>query len=87
MSDLIDVLKSLLDTSVAISQLMNVAREFLTESKRCGVLGVSSSNLDDVVELSALGIKNISKSSEFGKKVLVDLENSSDVHHGGERVI
>jgi len=57
---LVDVLEALLNAHVAIAELVNVTRELLTKSQRSGILSVSSSNLDDIIEFSALGIKNIS---------------------------
>ena len=87
LSELIYVLKALLNACMTIFQLMDVARELLTESERRCILGVSSANLDDVIEFGALRIKHLGQSGQFGKKVLVDLKNGGDVHHRWESVV
>lgn len=51
--------KRLLNALSAVLKLVDVGGEFLTKSERSGILGVSSANFDDVVELSALGIKHL----------------------------
>lgn len=52
LSELADLRKLGLNSLDSVSNLLCVASEFLAESKRCGILGVSSSNFDDILELN-----------------------------------
>lgn len=65
---------------MAIAKLVHVARELLSKSERSGVLGVGATNLDDVVEFSALSVKNFNQACEFGQETLIDLKDGSDMH-------
>ena len=87
LSNLVDILKALSDTPLAVSQLVHVARELLAEGERSGILGVSATDLHDVVELSTLGVESICEGSQLGEQALIDLENGCDVHDRWESVI
>ena len=58
--DLVDVLEGLGDAFVTVAQLVDVTGELLAEGQRRGILGMSPSNLDDVVELGPLRIESVS---------------------------
>ena len=47
LSNLVDILKALSNTPLAVSQLVHVARELLAEGERSGILGVSATDFDD----------------------------------------
>ena len=46
---------------MAIAKLVHIAGELLSKGERSGILGVSTANLDDVVEFSALSVKDINQ--------------------------
>lgn len=52
LGELADLRKLALNSLDSVSNLLCVASEFLAESKRCGILGVGPSNLDDILELN-----------------------------------
>jgi len=87
LSNLVDVLESLLNSFVVVLQLMDVGGELLTESERSGILSVSATNLDDVCELVPLGSELVSESLQLGQESLVNLKHSCDVHDGWESII
>ena len=72
---------------MAIAELVNIGRELLTEGKRSCILSVRATDLDDIVKLSALGIKSISQSFKLRQKTLIDFKDGSDVHDRRERII
>lgn len=55
LGELTDLLESRLNPLNAHLNLLSIAREFLTEGQRSSILGVSSANLNDVLELLSLG--------------------------------
>lgn len=78
---------SSLDTLDVTVELGDVARELLAKSKRSGVLQVGTANLDDVLELVDLHLEGIAEALERRQKGLLELDNGSDVHDGGEGVV
>ena len=66
---------------------MHVTRELLAEGQGRGILSMSSTNLDNIVEFGSLGIERVSKSFKLGQKSLINLENGSDMHNRGEHII
>ena len=87
LSDLVDVFKRLNNTLVTVLELMDVAGEFLTKGQRSSILSVSSSNLDDIIEVGSLGIQLFDKSRKLGEETLVDFEDSSDMHDRREGIV
>jgi len=81
LSDLVNILKRLDNTLLALLELVNVGTEFLTKSERGSILGVGTANLANVLPLVALGSESLPKADEFGEKALVGLHNSGDVHN------
>lgn len=67
LSNFVDILQGLLDTHMAITKLVHITREFLTKSQRSGILSMGSADLDNIIELSSLSIKHVSKSSKLRK--------------------
>merc|ERR1719341_1020873 len=65
-------------------KLCHIARELLSKSKRGGILGVGSANLNDVCILLSLGIQSIVQLLDPWKQHIVDLHSNRDVH--GSRV-
>jgi len=55
------ILESLLNTLDVLLKLVNVAGEFLAESKWRSILSVSSTNLDNILEFVALSSEGILK--------------------------
>lgn len=78
------VLQSGLNTADTPLNLGDITRELLTKSQGGSVLQVSSTDLDDVLESVLLGLKSSVKLLHRGKKLLVDLNDGSNVHSGGE---
>ena len=54
LSNLVNVNKSCLYSFLSIFKLVDVTRELLAKSKWCGVLGVCSSDFDDITKLVSL---------------------------------
>ncbi len=87
LSNLKDVLKSLLDPLESIFELSNIATELLTKGQRSGILSVGTADLDDVLELLTLLVERADEVLQAGDQALIDLENGCHVHHCGEAVI
>jgi hypothetical protein len=79
--------KDTLDTLNAVRELLDVSRELLTKSQRSGILQMSPANLDDVLELVLLLLHGSVKFFEGGQELLGDLDDSRDVHGGGEGIV
>jgi hypothetical protein len=79
--------KSRLDTLNAVLELSNVARELLAKGQRSGILQVSATNLDDLLELLLLGLEGVLEGDQGRKERLLEIENSSNVHDSGEGVV
>jgi hypothetical protein len=79
--------KSRLDTLNAVLELGNVARELLTEGQGSGVLQVSATNLDDLLERLALGLDGVLEGNQGRQKRLLEVQNGGDVHDSGEGVV
>jgi len=79
LGDLVDVLEGLNDAFLALLKLIDVGRELLTEGKGSCILGVRAADLDDVVELVALGCEGVLEATELGQKTLVGLHHGSNV--------
>ena len=47
---------------------------------------MSSTDLDDRLEFSSLGLEGVVELVKSGQESVVDLDNSRDVHGGGEAV-
>lgn len=67
LSDLVNIFERLNNTLFALFKLVNVSTEFLSESERGSILGVSTTNLDNVFKLVALGSKSLSEASKLGE--------------------
>lgn len=78
------VFQSSLDTADTPLNLGDVTRELLTESQGGSVLQVSSTDLDDVLESVLLGLEGSVQLLHGREKLLVDLNDGSNVHSGGE---
>jgi hypothetical protein len=76
----------ILDPLDTVGDLLNVSAELLSKSQGGSILQVSSTDLDDRLELSSLGLEGIVKLVKSGQESVVDLDNSRDVHGGGEAV-
>lgn len=76
-----------LDTEDAVLELCNVSRELLSEGKRSGVLKMGTSNLDDLVEAGLLLGHGVLETAQSRKELLLNLEDGSNVHGGGESVV
>lgn len=87
LSKLTEVRKSGLHTLDVAVQLGNVARELLAQSKRSGVLQVSTADLDDLGELVDLLLQGVPQAAQGRQKAALELEDSSNVHDGGEGVV
>jgi hypothetical protein len=87
LSQVAQVGKSGLDTLDVTVELGDVARELLAKSKGSGVLQVGAADLDNVLELVDLHLEGVAEGLERRQKRLLDLDNGSDVHDGGEGVI
>lgn len=68
-------------------QLSDVARELLAESQGGGILQMSTTDLDDLVELLDLLLESIAKAAQGRQQSVLELENGSDMHGSGERVV
>jgi hypothetical protein len=79
--------KSRLDTLNAVLELGNVARELLTEGQGSGVLQVSATNLDDLLERLALCLDGVLEGNQRRQKRLLQVQNGGDVHDSGECVV
>ena len=79
--------KSRLDTLNAVLELGHVARELLTKSQRSGILQVSATNLDDLLERLALGLDGVLEGDKGRQKRLLEVQNGGDVHDSGEGVV
>lgn len=79
--------ESRLDTLNAVLELGNVARELLTESQGSGILQVSATDLDDLLERLALGLDGVLEGDEGRQKRLLEVQNGGDVHDSGECVV
>lgn len=76
-----------LNTLDTVGELLDVARELLSESEGGGILQMSATNLDDVLELLALGLDGVTEKGDGGDEALVDLNGSGNVHGSGEGVV
>jgi hypothetical protein len=79
--------KSGLDTQNAILELSNVARELLAKGQGSGILQVGATNLDDLVESLLLLVHGILEALQGREELLLELENSGNVHGGREGVV
>jgi len=79
--------KSRLDTLDAVLELGNVTRELLTEGQGSGILQVSATNLDDLLELLALGLDGILKGDQGRQERLLEVDDGGNVHDSREGVV
>lgn len=79
--------KGRLDTLNAVLKLGNVAGELLAKGQGSGVLQVGAADLDDLLELLALGLEGVLEGDERGQERLLDVENGGNVHDSGEGVV
>lgn len=84
LSEVVQVRQSVLDTLNTVGELLDVAREFLTEGQGSSVLQVSTADLDDILEFIRLGLQGIAKLNKSRKQALVDLHDGSNVHSSGK---
>ena len=68
-------------------QLGHVARDFLAQRQRRGVLQVGATDLDDVVELGALGGQRGAQGLQRRQQMVLDLNGGGHVHGGGEGIV
>ena len=87
LSEVAETGKSRLDTENAILELCDVSRELLAKGQGSGILQVGAANLDDAVEALGLLVQGILQALECGQELLLELEDSSNVHGGGEGVV
>jgi hypothetical protein len=76
----------ILDPRDGVSELLDVARELLTEGERSGVLKMGSADLDDGLKLGSLDLHSISELVKGREESGVELGNGGDVHGGGEAI-
>lgn len=87
LSDLMNVNQGLFDAFGGILELAHVGRKLLTESQRSCILGVSATDLHDIIKLLSLGFQSISESLKFGEQSFVDFEDCCNVHNRWESVV
>ena len=87
LSELADLGELTLNSLDSVSDLLCVTSEFLAESERCGILGVGSSDFDDILELGRFLFEGCEEGFKSWDKNFVSLNNSSDVHNSWEGVI
>ena len=87
LSEVVETGESTLNALNSVRELLNVSRELLSKGQGSGVLQVSATNLDDVLELDALGLNGIAKQGDSGDEALVDLDGSGNVHGSGEGIV
>lgn len=75
------------DSLDGIANLGHIAREFLSKSKRSSILGVGSSDLDDVLEFFRLLFKSSKESLETREESLMSFQHCGNVHHRGEGIV
>lgn len=68
-------------------QLSDVARELLTESQGGGVLQMSTTDFDDLVELLDFLLESVTKAAQGREQSVLELQDGGDMHGSGERVI
>ena len=78
-----------LDTLDTIVKLSDVSRELLGQGQRGSILEMGASNLDDLLgfEIVNLGLDGGAEAAESGEEVVLELEDGSNVHDGGEGVV
>ena len=81
LSQLIHISQCLCDSSFAVSELVDISRELLSESQWCRILSMCPADLNDIIELSTLLVQYCSQVSELGQKTLVDFKDGSDMHY------
>lgn len=87
LSQVAEVGDASLDTLNVAVELSDVAGELLTEGERGGVLQVSTTDLDDLVELLNLDLESIAQAPQGRQEGVLQLHNGSNVHSGREGVI
>lgn len=75
-----------LDPGNSIGNLLNVSAKLLTERERGGILQVSSTNLDDILELSSLGFEGIVELVKGRQEAVGDFDDGGNVHGRREAV-
>lgn len=76
-----------MDSLDSISDHLGVTRKLLAESKWSSILGVGSSDLNDILELLLLLLKSLEESLETGEQDLVSLDDCGDMHGSWESIV
>ena len=87
LGEVADVRNAALNALNVAVKLGNVAGELLTESERGSILQVGTTNFDDLVEFFNLHLEGVAQASQRGQQSALQLNNSGNVHGGGEGVV
>ena len=83
----IDALERILDPFEIIGQHAGIARPFLPERERRGVLHVGPADLDDIVPLRRLRCDGIAQRRHRGDQTLLGIDRGGNVHRRGKVVV
>ena len=84
---LIDTGQTQIDPRDALPHLMRIAREFLPQRQRRGVLRMGTADLDDVLELFRFGLEPGQKLGQPRQKHVARRHGSGNMHGGGKGVV
>src|ERR1700730_17712466 len=84
---LINALERSLDHRNGVANLDRIARPFLSDSQRHGVLQMRAADLDDVVPPLGLFLNGGGKSFDSGQEVPLYFEDTGDMHCCREGVV
>ena len=89
LSKVAQVAERALNTLDALVELSDISGELLAKGEGSGVLQVSAANLDDVLGLKLVDLllESIAEAADGGDQLVLSLEDSSNVHDGGESVV
>lgn len=76
-----------LDALNVALKLGDVARELLAQGEGGSILQVGTANLDQLLPLVHLDLQSIAQLLKRGQQGVLELDNGSNVHDGGERVV
>lgn len=79
--------QSILDALDITVELGDIAGELLAKSKGRGILKVGTADLDELVELLHLDLESIAQALQGRQDLVLQVQDSSDVHGGREGVV
>ena len=80
LSNLVNILKRLDNTFLALFELVNVGAEFLTKRQRCGILCVGTTNFADVSKFIALSSQSFSQADKLWQEAFISFHDGCNVH-------